>query len=117
MDDLINKKILTEIVIDSLTYKIWKEVADNWKSPIWDIVNGIIMDNSDIIKKLLSEILESIILDASFKKTIKEEFKRKVAKNIIWKLEGAIEKNINKFRQDPVINAQMINAIDKIISH
>ena len=91
MKELINKEILQEIITDCLIERISKETINNYKSPIWDIVNWVISNNSEEIKLLLQEMLSDVLKDNNFKKILKEEFTRKVAKNLIWKLEWAVD--------------------------
>ncbi len=80
------------------------------------IIGTVIDQRQDELVALLNKCFDKVLTDKKFQDVIVEEFRHKVAKNLVAKLEGAIEKNVNKFRQDPILNSKMILAIEGIIN-
>ena len=80
------------------------------------MIDGVIEERQPEFDKLLNNMFDSFFKDADVQAAMLDEFKHKVAKTMIAKLDGAVEKNINKFRQDPATNARLILAVEKIIT-
>ena len=114
-----DKAILTtgqvaKIVFGSLE-GVFKENINRWDSPIRKIVDEVIEENRDKIKAQFQKAFDMSFGSKDFEKTIQQEFIHKVAKNLIGKLEGEVEKTANVLRGDPTIRAKMLLAIKGII--
>ena len=108
----IEKIDIKDIVYKALLEKIGQSI--NYQE-LHSMIGGVINERQDEFIKVMNECLDTVFKDKKFKEVIIEEFRHKVAKNLVAKLEGAIEKNVLKFRQDPVMNSKMILAIENII--
>ena len=112
-------KILNEeISVEEVIYTALKEKigsAINYQET-HAMIGNVIEQRRPEFESLMNRCLDKVFADKKFQDIIVDEFRHKVAKNLVGKLEGAIEKNVNKFRQDPVMNSKMIIAIEKIIS-
>lgn len=80
------------------------------------LIDVVIEERGDELRQLLGDCLDSVLANPDFRTAIIDEFKHKAAKTMVAKMDGAIEKSVNKFRQDPALNAKMILAIEKIIN-
>lgn len=80
------------------------------------MIDGVIEERQPEFDKLLNSMFDSFFKDTNVQKAMLDEFKHKVAKTMVAKLDGAVEKNVNKFRQDPAVNARLILAVEKIIT-
>lgn len=83
---------------------------------IRETVKFAVDENSNEIKEFVSECLKGVFDNNETRKIIREEFTRKVAKSLVGDLQGAVEKQVSKFKADPTLKAQMIIAIQGIIS-
>lgn len=110
---LIEKINLEEIVKDALLSKIWSAI--NYSS-LQKMIDRVLITREDELNSIITQALDFSLKDDSFKEIIRDEFKHKIAKTMVSKLEWMVEKNINKFRQDPALNAKMIIAIENIIN-
>ena len=80
------------------------------------LVDDVLMERKAEFDGLLNEMFDAFFQDADVREALLDEFKHKVAKTMVGKLDGAVEKSIAKYRQDPATNARMILAIEKIIT-
>lgn len=112
MKELNNLKI-QEIIYESLKDKIGSAI--NYQE-LHGMIAGVIEERRPEFEKLLNRCLDKVFSDKKFQDVIVDEFRHKTAKNLVGKMEGMIEKNVNKFRQDPALNAKMILAIEKIVN-
>lgn len=107
-----NEDELKEIATQAIKEKVASSIGYQDMRPF---IQAAMDERSDDIKTLLAECLDSVLSDESTKDIIREEFRHKVAKNLVSNLEGAVEKSVNAFRQDPTVKAKMILAIEQII--
>lgn len=105
---------LREAVLGALESKISQAI--NYQE-LHSMIGNVIEERRDEFNKLFNKCLDKVFADKAFTDVMIDEFRHKVAKNLVGKLEGAIEKNINKFRQDPVMNSKMVLAIENIIKN
>ena len=82
-----------------------------------DIVREVMEeeDSRDRLKAFVRECLSFVKGDKAFEKMVKEEFQHKVAKSMVGKLEGTVERAVDAIRQDQTLRAEMIIAIEKIV--
>jgi len=109
----INTEDLQKIVYEAIKEKVG--YAINY-SELHPIIQSVVEDRSEEIKLLTNETLDLVFKDSEMRKILKQEFKHKIAKTMVAKLEGSVEQAVNKFRQDPILNAKMIMAIETIIN-
>jgi hypothetical protein len=110
----IKESEIQEIVLSGLKEKIATrytyEIVDNM---VRDVMNE--EKSQEKLKKFVRETLSFLTNDKQFEKAVKEEFQHKVAKSMVGKLEGTVEKAVDILRQDPTLRAEMVLAIEKII--
>lgn len=108
-----NTEEVKNIIADALKEKLLSAI--NY-GEMHKLVDEVLSERKSEFDSLLNEIIDSFLKDTNIRKAMVEEFRHKVAKTMVSKMDGAVEKNISKFRQDPTTNARMILAIENIIS-
>ena len=114
-ENLISKKDVSNIIFDALSYKIGERLK-GYSSPLDKIVDEVVEEQGDKIRTLCRNALRTIVSGKNFEKNIKEEFEHKVAKSLVGKLEGSVAKAVDVLGQNPQMRAEMILAIEKIIT-
>lgn len=110
---LINQEEINKIVIDKIREQVGEKM--NYNRVLLSMVEEAMESQRDEITAILNDTLASVVSDKEFATTIKDEFKRKVAKNLVGNLEGAVEKAANVYRQDPTLKSRMILSIENLI--
>lgn len=77
---------------------------------------GLIVDVSIRYLTLIKYRITSLTKWLEFEKSLKEEFNKKIAKNLVWFLEWQIEKSTQAIKQDPTIRSRMIIALENIVN-
>jgi hypothetical protein len=95
--------------------KIISEKLGGYKSPLDPIIQSSFEKHQTEISKIVDECLSETIKHKSFKAIIKEEFQHKIAKNLVSKMEGFVEKAVNQLIQTPQMKARVILAIENLI--
>lgn len=105
---------IKDVVVAGLREKI----ATRYTYEVVDIIVQEVMEEAvsrEKLRKFVRECLSFVKGDKAFEKTVKEEFQRKVAKSMVGKLEGTVERAVDAIRQDQTLRAEMILAIEKIV--
>lgn len=111
----IQKEKIEEVINKGLESALLEAITNTWKSGIDEIVKDVVSQNREKIEKKYNTILSSVLNGRGFESAITDEFRHKVAKNMVSKLEGQVEQAVNIIRQDQTLRAKMVVAIEKII--
>ena len=98
---------------------ILKAVGDHlstWNRPLVKLTEEVIEENKKELKEIIDQAFKEVVSGDFFKKQIKDEFGRKVAKNLVATMSGEVEKAVNVFKQDPTLKPKLISALDEIIN-
>ncbi len=110
--------ITEEEVKDVVIAGLREKIATRYTYEAVDrIVQEVMEEESsrDNLKKFIRECLSFVKGDRAFEKMVKEEFQHKVAKSMVGKLEGTVERAVEAIRQDQTLRAEMVLAIEKIV--
>lgn len=111
---------LEKEVLKSAKYAVAKalhETMTGYGSPLKKLSEKVIENNSTIIYNIMNEAFTEVISSENFQNEIKEEFKHKVAKLLVSNVSGMVEKQVNKLKQDPIMKAKIIVAIETILKN
>ena len=112
---LINEKDVLLVVGSALNQQIENQLK-GYSSPLIKIVSEVVQSYEDKIKKIVNDALSETLNSDEFVKVVKDEFSHKVAKSLVGKLEGSVEKAVEVLRQDQAMRARMILAIENIVN-
>lgn len=107
-------------VLDSLKQGISEVIVTklgSYNSPLDGVIKDVFATEKEAVTNILREIFQEVIGSDAFKATIKEEFQRKVAKNLVGMMEGQVTKAADALKQDPTMKSRMILTIEKIITN
>lgn len=102
MED-VNLKLSESELKDVVISTIREKVATRYSYSIVDeIVNEVMREEESRakLKDFIRECLSFVKGDKTFEKMVKEEFQHKVAKTMVGKLEGTVERAVEAIRQD-----------------
>ncbi len=113
-EPLISKNDVLNVIQSALMGQVQK-VIEGYSSPLDKIIRDVITENEEALSKVIRDALTMSFKDKQFVSNVNTEFKHKVAKVLVGKLEGAVEKAAEKLRADPTIRARLILAIEELI--
>jgi hypothetical protein len=113
-EPIIGKEDVVGVVREALMAKVGK-VLDGYNSPLDKIIHEVIVQHDAEFRGIIQKALEITIKDKQFVSDVNVQFKHKIAKVLVGKMEGAVEKAADRMRQDPSLRARMIIAIEEII--
>ena len=101
---------------DSLRTVIDSVLTNQWSSPIWEIIKQVVNEQSWDIKAVINDALSKFTKSESFRDMLVEEMNHKLAKSCVSLMESQVDKSLNSIKQDPILKAKMIMALETIIN-
>ena len=113
---MIHENEILQIAKQAIEDQIVARFASGYNSPLQKMIDECMSAHDHELRTLINCSLDGLFSSKEFTKTISEEFTRKVAKSLVGKLEGTVERAVDKLKQDPTLKARMIIAIENIIN-
>lgn len=109
----LNEAIL-RTVQQSLLVRVEKVLEASWNTPVNKIIEHAVLRQQaaleDRANKMLACALEEPLDDA-----LASAFRRKVAKLLVSKMEGSLQKSVNDLMQNPTTRARVLLALEGIV--
>jgi hypothetical protein len=86
-----------------------------YNSPLDKIIADVIKLNVVEIRKLLLDGIGSALKDQDFRQQIQQVVRQKMARQLIEKFGGELEKQVNLLKSDPATRARITVAIEDIV--
>ncbi len=115
MNEIISPTEIMDIAVKAIHDKISERLGNGYDSPLNKIIDDVVVAHAAQISSVVSECLEETLGTKEFKKAVKTEFSHKIAKSLVAKLEGTVERAVEKMRQDQTLRARLVLAIENII--
>ena len=93
-------------------------VADKLKgysSPLDKLINAAIEKHSTDFRKLMDDAIASCLKDAAFRESIAGSVRHTLAKTLVARFGGEMEKQVNALKSDPMTRARITLAIEEIV--
>ncbi len=88
----------------------------NYNNPLDKLLAGIVETQGGEIKKLLTDAIATAVKDADFRQQIATAVQHKLAKTLIERFGGEMEKQVNMLKSDPMTRAKITLAIEQIVN-
>lgn len=92
-----------------------KSTLEGYNSPLNKLVTDVVNKHTGEFRDIIEDSFSKAILTDDFKESVNHAFNHKLARILVDKMEGAIEKRVNELRSDPTMKAKMILAIQSLI--
>lgn len=81
------------------------------------LVNEVVLNHQEELKKIIDTNFTKVIKSNDFNNAVRTAFEHKLAKILVQKLEGSVEKCVTTLRSNPTTRAKMILAVEEIIKN
>lgn len=109
-------KELENIIRDGMREGIKAKMASQYNNPFEKAVQEVINGKSTEIKQLLDEAITSCLKEKQFRNDISQAVRSALAKTLVNKFGGELEKRVNDLKSDPTTRARITLAIYQAIS-
>jgi hypothetical protein len=111
----INTDQLFENAIRDAVREGVKSKFSGYNSPLDAIFKASIDAHSGKIRQLFEDAIATCITDQEFRETIATEVRRSLAKLLVRRFGGELEKQVNVLKRDPATRARLTLAIEEIV--
>ncbi len=109
------EKMFADGIRDGIREGIKKRFTDGYNSTFEKVVNESIAAHSARFRKLLEDAIGSCLNDTDFTNDIAQAVRQSLAKTLVQRFGGELEKQINALKSDPMTRARIIVALDEIV--
>ena len=92
-----------------------KAKIEGYDSPLKNIIHACITKNEPAIHAVINEAVVACVLDDGFREEIKQSTRTQLARNLVQRIGGELERQVNTLKSDPTTRARITMAIDAII--
>jgi len=107
------KQILTQVE-KAISESITKELV-GYNKPLSKLTERVIEENSSELFSLINDEFANLLNGKGFKEALQEALHQKLAKTLIARMGGDLEKKVNELKQNPETRAKITLAISRII--
>lgn len=108
------EQILQNAIRDGIISGI-KTKFDGYNSPLNDLIKSAIESKNNKFREMLEDAISSCMNDDTFRNQIAEAVRAKLAKTLIQRFGGEMEKQVNVLKSDPTTRARITLAIEEIV--
>lgn len=110
------EEIITDAVRDGLREGIKNKFSSHYgDNPIGRLIEHAIATKRQEFLDLLNDSLTSAIGDAGFREQIQSAVRQTLAKTLVSRFGGELEKQVNVLKSDPATRARITIAIEEIV--
>jgi hypothetical protein len=107
------KQILAQVE-KAMGEAITKELV-GYNKPLSKLTERVIEENSTELFTLINDEFASLLNGDGFKDALREALQHKLAKTLIARMGGELEKQVNELKQNPQTRAKITLAISQIV--
>jgi hypothetical protein len=114
--DLDTEKLLLQAVKDGMREGIKSRLTQTYNNPFDAAITGVLQKHNGEITGILSEALQSAIGDPVFRDEVRGAVRGVLAKTLVARFGGELEKQVNALKSDPTTKARITLAIEEIVA-
>lgn len=92
-----------------------KSKITGYNSPLEKMIGKAIEDHHSAIYGMLTDAIRSCVEDVEFREEIVAATRKSLAKTLVARFGGELEKQVNALKSDPMTRARIVAAIDDIV--
>lgn len=92
-----------------------KAKIEGYDSPLKGIIKTCIEKHESAIHAVINDAVAACVLDEEFREEIKQSTRVQLARNLVQRIGGELERQVNALKADPTTRARITMAIDAIV--
>lgn len=88
---------------------------DSYNGPLQKMAGQVVEENREVLLAILRQSFTDTIATDEFRSAVREAFVHKLARFLVAKVEGSVEKAANQMLADPEAKARMVLAVKSVI--
>ncbi len=108
-------KLMENAMRDGIREGIKTKLNASYNNPFDKIINDAIAEHSASFREMLNDGLKSCLSDKEFRADIATAVRHTLAKVLVQRFGGELEKSVNALKSDPTTRARITIAIEEIV--
>ena len=107
-------KYLMDAIEKSIHDATKSRLTSNYNNPMGKIIDEMLAKNRPMIEQAIDEALKGCFEIAENRKALIDAMRKNIAKSLIQRFGGEVEKQVNALKSDPATRARITLAIEEI---
>ena len=112
---MIDPKELEDAIKAGIGAAVKDCLSRSYNNPLEKCLDGIIQQHGEELRSLMIDAISSSLIDADFRDQVRAAIRHKLAKTLIERFGGELEKQVNVLKSDPATRARIVLAIEEIV--
>lgn len=108
-------KVIERSIMQGIAEGIKSQLTKSYDNPVEKIVKSLIDTQDAQIRSLFGEAFSGLFSNEEFRRQIIDQTRSILAKQLVQKFGGELEKTVNQLKSDPATRARITVAIDEIV--
>lgn len=108
-------QLLENAMRDAIREGVKNQLVGGYNSPLTKLIAEAFTTHHASIKTMLEEAVASSVNDPSFREEIATAVRHSLAKTLVARFGGEMEKQVNVLKSDPTTRARITLAIEEIV--
>ena len=108
-------KLIEHALTDGIREGIKTRLNRDYNNPLDEMIKSAIADKGNEFRQLLDDAMRSCLGDNQFRQDIATSVRSVLAKTLVQRFGGELEKQVNVLKSDPATRARITIAIEDII--
>lgn len=101
---------------DGIRDAVTKCLSSNYNNPLEKVVSTSITSQESKFRKLIDESIASCMVCDVFTSSVKAAVRQQLAKTLVQRFGGELEKQVNALKSDPTTRARIVLALEEIVN-
>jgi hypothetical protein len=110
-----SQKLIDYAIRDGIREGVKAALSRTYNNPIEKMADEAIKSQSESIRSLVDEAIKSAIGDEDFRADVRQQTRSLLAKILVQRFGGELEKQVNVLKSDPATRARITLAIGEIV--
>lgn len=108
-------KMILNAISDGIREGVKNRFAGGYNTPLDKVITAAMEKHLATFRTLLEESIGSCMNDAAFRESIATAVRHSLAKTLVARFGGEMEKQVNVLKSDPTTRARITLAIEEIV--
>lgn len=108
-------KLLENALRDGIREAVKSKMASSYNNPLDTVISEALKKHTPAFQSLIGECVAACMGDQDFRATIAASVRSTLAKTLVSRFGGELEKQVNQLKSDPATRARITLAIEDII--
>jgi hypothetical protein len=106
---------LEKAIAEGIRDGIRKRLTDTYSNPLDKVINESLANQSNKFRVMLEQAVASCVGDPEFVESIRVAVRQSLAKTLVQRFGGELEKQVNALKSDPITRARITLALEEIV--